>query len=312
MNKIRDFFYNTVEYIKEHFIRFIIIILLFFTLCICFTFLPRETIMQDGNMVQQHILLYNITFQNWFSCISIISLIITAIWAVYQFDKSVSRKQQEKGAEISKIVAQDLLHKCTILGNVILASELNSVFNFDTMKPQTFKYFDKNELSTLLNQKDEDLVKVKSIINSSEIQQIYFRYLELNVSKKSYDDVAQKAYSDEDATKLFILGNTTMPFKFVNLVSDVLNNLEYISMYIASQSAGSKYIYQSLHQFFISTIKLLAPIICLQNKDCSDKYYTNTIYVYNYWCLIRQKDLKKEKKNKEKSNKILNPKIKTV
>ena len=103
-----------------------------------------------------------------------------------------------------------------------------------------------------------------------------------------------------------------MPVLFSQLVSLTLNELEYISMYIASQAAGSKYVYQSLHQIFLRTIKLLAPIIALQNKDYSDKYYTNIIFVYNEWAELRQIGLKREKKNKEKANKILNPKIKTV
>ena len=84
-------------------------------------------------------------------------------------------------------------------------------------------------------------------------------------------------------------------------------------MDISSQAAGSKYIYQSLHQIFFRTIKILSVEICLRNdgKYC-DKYYTNIIHVYNEWTKIYERDLKKEEKRKKEVDKILNPKIKTV
>lgn len=103
-----------------------------------------------------------------------------------------------------------------------------------------------------------------------------------------------------------------MPFRFIELFNDVLNKLEYISMYISSQSAGSNYVYQSLHQIFLKTVKLLYPIIALQNENYSDKYFTNIICVYNHWCELNEKDTEIEKTKKKKVYKILNPKIKTV
>lgn len=99
----------------------------------------------------------------------------------------------------------------------------------------------------------------------------------------------------------------------MGLVDEVLNELEYLCMDISSQAAGSKYIYQSLHQIFFRTIKVLSIEICLRNdgKYC-DKFYTNIIHVYNEWKIRYEKDLKKEGKRLKRVDKILNPKIKTV
>lgn len=104
-----------------------------------------------------------------------------------------------------------------------------------------------------------------------------------------------------------------MPFLFDELISDVLNQLEYLCMFLSSQVAGSKYVYQSLHQVFLRTVRALAVEISItNNKSYSDKYYTNLISVYNEWKKLYLKDLLKERTLKDKIEKILNPKIKTV
>ena len=95
-------------------------------------------------------------------------------------------------------------------------------------------------------------------------------------------------------------------------VSDLLNELEYVCMYISSQSAGSTFLYQSIHQIFLKTVKILAVVIAYHNKNYTDKYYTNVIYVYTYWQHIRESSIKKENQNKKKAYKYLNPKINTI
>jgi len=84
-------------------------------------------------------------------------------------------------------------------------------------------------------------------------------------------------------------------------------------MYLSSQVAGSKYVYQSLHQVFLRTVRALAIRISIANNTSySDKYYTNIISVYNEWKNLYANDLKNEKEIKKKVDQVLNPKIKTV
>lgn len=311
LDKIKNHLSNWFEYCKEHFVRIIILFLLIIVFCCIFTFCHKENIIVNNVLSEQHIIILGITLENWFTYISLIGLFFTALWAIYQFDKNVSRKQQEKGAEIAKLFSDDLLFKCTILGNVILDCGIDNLFQLEFLDYRTFKNFDRAEINNIYPS-DDIFAKLKQILFSDKTQQIYLKNLEYNVSLKSMNELKEKTYSNEEAKDLFISNNVNMPFKFSQLVSSVLNNLEYISMYIASQSAGSKFVYQSLHQIFLRTVKLLAPIIAMQNKDYSDKYYTNIIYVYNEWSNLRDSDIKKENKKKNKANKILNPKIKTV
>lgn len=309
IKRIEKYLYNMLEYIKEHFVRIIIILLFFIILCIVFCAFPKSNITENNVIIEQHILILGVTLENWFTYLSVIAIVITAIWAIYQFDKSIARRQQEKAAEIAKIFSQDLLMKCKILGNVILDSGIDSLFKLEELDYREFKNFDRSEIYNIYSD-DTMIIKLKEKLFSLKTQQIYLHYLEQNISLKPLKDFT--TYSEEESKKLFVLDNCNMPFKFYQLVSSVLNELEYISMYIASQSAGSKYVYQSLHQMFLRTVKLLAPIISMQNKDYSDKYYTNIIHVYNEWSNLREINVKKEKKKKDKANKILNPKIKTV
>ena len=289
LDKIKNHLKNWLEYFLEHFVRIILIFLLIVIFGYIFTL-----------FYEQNIIVLGITLENWFSYISLIALFFTALWATYQFDKNVARKQQEKGAEIAKLFSNDLLFKCTILGNVILDCGIDELFKLDTLDYRVFKNFDRAEINDIYSF-DDIFSKLKQLLFSNDTQQIYLRHLEYNISSKSIDEIKDKKYSDEEARKLFVLDNSNMPFKFSQLVSNVLNNLEYICMYIASQSAGSKFVYQSLHQIFLRTVKLLAPIIALQNKDYSDKYYTNIIYVYNEWANLRNNDrMMKHKKVSEK------------
>lgn len=302
MRKNFEHLANFFNYIFEHTFCILLIITFLILSGIILINLPQSN---PDNIESQQILIFGVSLDNWGIWYTAVGLIITAVWSMYQFNKNSSRKQQEKGAEIAKLFAHDLLKKCTILGKVILSSGIDDLFALESLDYRVFKNFDRTEMSDIYNNEDLLFIKLKQILFSEDTQKKYIDLLKENIGIKSNDSKIE--YKD-----IFILDNSNMPVLFSELVSSVLNQLEYISMYIASQSAGSKYVYQSLHQIFLKTVKLLAPIIALQNKDYSDKYYTNIIYVYNEWSNLRQQNLKKEIKKKDKANKILNPKIKTI
>lgn len=301
-------FENFLNYIKEHILCIIFIVVLFI---ISFFILKLFPLSMPNEGQTQEIYIFGISLSNiggWFTSIG---LVITAFWSIYQYTKNVARKQQENGAKIAKLFSEDLLEKCAILGKVILESELNTLLKYDNFNYTSFKNFDVKELIDLYNGDDEICKKIKIILSSDDIQQIYLKFLNSSISFND-SNKNKKEYNIDEARELFILNNSNMPFRFIDLTSSTLNTLEYISMYISSQSTDSKYVYQSLHQIFLKTVKLLAPIICIQNKNYSDKLYTNVIFVYKDWCELNEKDKKIENKKKEKIYKILNPKIKAV
>lgn len=294
------------SYIKERWVVLISLITLFVGLLLLLTLFPSKT---PDSAETQEIFILNLSLTNWGVWITIIGGILACFWWLYQYDKSKNRSQQEKGAEIAKLFSEDLLYKCTILGRVILDSELNDIIKPKTLNENDFKNFDRNEAFDIYKD-DELFLKLKQVLGSSNVQQTYLRTLDSQISLNKINK--KRKYTNKEAKKLFILNNSNLPFQFIQLISSVLNDLEYICMYISSQSAGSKYVYQSLHQIFLKTIKLLYPIICMGNDDYTDKYYVNIIYVFNMWQKEKNKSKKQEGFRKRIAYWLLNPKIKTV
>lgn len=96
--------------------------------------------------------------------------------------------------------------------------------------------------------------------------------------------------------------------KLRTVITETLNELEYMCMYISTGVADEKCIYHSLHQQFLKTISYLYFYISLTNTDNKDKYYTNIITVYNMWTDKYMQACKKEKNLKKK----LKPKQKKI
>lgn len=307
--KMKNHLFNWINYSKEHLLRIIFIGIILFLCCYVLTIFPKLS--ENG---EQYIFIYGITLSNWSTWLGILAIAGTAIWAIYQYDKNKTSKQQEKASNIAKSFSDRLALECSIIYYVISNSEIFHLLELNIKKYESFKIFNTNEIRNIYND-DNYIEKYNKTKKESDLNQIYYRLLEARISFKSFDELIEenKQYSVEEARKLFILDNSYLPFKFSALVTKVLNELEYLCMSLSSQAAGSKYVYQSLHQVFLRTIRLLCVEIAMSNNNhYSDKYYTSIIHVYNDWTQLYTLDLEKEKKQKEKVNKILNPKVKTV
>lgn len=315
MNYLRknlEHFFNILRYLLERLLC--IIVILFIIVIATFFFFRHSQIVTPSSFESQEILFCGISLENLSSWFGGIAIIIAAFWSMYQFVKSRTIRQQERASEIAKSFSDDLTIKCAIIYAVIEHSELYSLLELDKKNYDSFKVFNTNEIRSVYCD-DNFIEKYEKTFDDSDLDQIYYRLLDTRISFNKFKDLTlqNKYYTVEDAKKLFELNNSIFPFHFKYLISDVLNELEYLCMNLSSQAAGSKYVYQSLHQNFLRTIRLLCVHISLSNnKTYSDKFYTNIIYVYNEWTNLYMQDLKREKKRKEKINKILNPKIKTV
>lgn len=309
-NRITQHLGNWWNYFLEHLVRFIFLSLIMSGLCFGFSKLPINNIYNEhGVLTEQHILILNITLTNWSIFFGIIATILAAIWGIYQYDKNRNLKQQHNASKIAERFARNnLLYKCEIVNTVIKSTPLYEYINkykeYDTFKDFTIaelRYvYDNDKIPTLYSE----------LRDSIDFDSIYYSILDNRISNKPFEI---KKYNTKAARKLFILDNEGLPFHFLALVDDVLNDLEYVCMDISSQAAGDKYIYLSLHQSFLRTIKTLSIDICIRNcNKYSDKFYTNIIYVYNNWTKLYKLNLKKEQKRHDKANKLLNPKIKTV
>jgi len=270
----------------------------------------------------QQIMIFNISLDNLGTIVTLIGLIGTAIWSMYQYTKSKKSQQQEKSSVIAQHFSETLLDKCDLVIRVFKLSNLSDVIDIFSQPNFSLEDFTCNELREVTGD-DNFPTKYKKMKDNQDFDDIYYNLLERRITTEKdflnkYQDKENKKirvmqYTTEDARALFILDNKGLPFHFLSLVDEVLNDLESVCINLSSKAADSNYIYPSLHQIFFDTVNTLSVEISLRNNGkYSDKFYTSIIHVYTIWKKKYNKILAKENNRKHKNNQLLNPKLKTV
>lgn len=272
---------NFFKYLWERI--FCIILLVLFIGIITYLFFSNSIIQNPETVESQQILFCGISLENIATWFTSIALICTALWSMYQFVKSRTSKQQEKASEIASKFANNLIEKLGLISKTLLSnSEIAKIVKTIDNSTVPLSQFTIYEIKEIFN--DEHIFKkVDNILKSDEIQ-------------KTYTDFLKDKYSEQEKQKF--------SEKFPVLVESTLNELEAICINISSQAAGSQFIYDSLHQYFLSTVKILSITISSNNSNNVDKYYTNIIQVYNMWTKQKNLDIKKLNKTNSKINKM--------
>lgn len=311
MKHLMDFFkstketiLDTIEFYKEHWLRYIFIIFLFFILSLFLLFVTKdyriskefihiEYIYDNNIIIDQNLYIFGLLLEIWLSFYTILSFIIGGFFALFQYDKSNKKKQQEKGSDISYRFSENIVTNLSIICCILKDNKFIKE-NVLSLDPFSIVYFDHDELSQKVNNPEFMIDEYKKLICSEEI-------------KNKYSTVCEKLLSEEEKNKV--------PPTFEVLISNTLNELESVCMDISSTIAGSQFIYPSLHQIFLDTVHILYFHICMvnnQEKSIVDKYYTNLIYVFNEWNKIRFKDTLKKLKIDKKIDKINRKKEKQI
>lgn len=203
--------------------------------------------------------------------LSIVVAIVTFVSVVVVYIDYRNRKNKER-AEKSIEIAKDFA--LNIVEPLSIIHTFYKEYNIDKILNKVH----------FLKLEDFDIEELTNLYSEHDINE----YLDIIEKNKIYNDKNIK-----------------------NIIGNVLNALEYHCMYISSEIADDKYIYNSLHQQFLKSIALLYIEISLINIDDKDKYYTNIIHVYNLWkdkyiesMKKELKILKKQKKLNEKQKKL--------
>lgn len=178
MNRFLDFF----EKWWKKWNRYVLLLVIIAILVVIFCYKAKSADMPEiENIESQQIYIFNtVEVQNLLAWITIITVPYTAGWAIYQYKKSVTLRQQEKAAEIAKLFADELLVKCDIVNNVILKSGLKELYKLDKIDLNNLQRFDKAEIIELYEKegKNNFYEKYDAIINDDLIQTMYLNYLE--------------------------------------------------------------------------------------------------------------------------------------
>lgn len=113
------------------------------------------------------------------------------------------------------------------------------------------------------------LRKSRSEISKEEIQELKDELVKLNELKR----LGTEAFQED-----FMISS-----EFLGKIESTLNNLEWFSMHFKNGVADDDVVYQSLHQSFLETVRLLYTQIAVLNDIPYEKYFINTIWLYNNW-----------------------------
>lgn len=292
-NKCIAFYSECKNNFMKYFLKFLKIIPIIFLvsifLLLSIMFFNFCDIQNPNEVQSQEIYICKISLSNWGTWITLVGLFFTAIWSMHQYIKSKLSKQQEKASQIATDFADNLIEKMGLISKTLLKnSYIQKVTSIFDNHPECLSQFTTFEIDDILVAENEDedvdvFKNFKDILCSEDTQ-------------KEYQNFLNEKYSEKEQEKF----NS----KFPVLVESTLNHLEAICITITSQAAGSEFIYDSLHQTFLKTIKILAVLIAANNNNNVDKYFTNIIQVYNMWNKRKNKDIKKLIKTQKKINKM--------
>lgn len=294
-NKCIAFYSECKNNFMKYFLKFLkivpIIFLVSIFLLLSIMFFNFCDIQNPNEVQSQEIYICKISLSNWGTWITLVGLFFTAIWSMHQYIKSKLSKQQEKASQIATDFADNLIEKMGLISKTLLKNsyiqKVTSIFDNHPECLSQFTTFEIDDILVAENEDEDDDVDVfknfKDILCSEDTQ-------------KEYQNFLNEKYSEKEQEKF----NS----KFPVLVESTLNHLEAICITITSQAAGSEFIYDSLHQTFLKTIKILAILIAANNNNNVDKYFTNIIQVYNMWNKRKNKDIKKLIKTQKKINKM--------
>lgn len=322
---VYDFFeelkYSIKEKIKNFYSKYKYgMLLILFIICLLGIFLCEKE--ETDTIENQQLKLFGITIENWAQWITIITIPFTAGWALFQFKKGRDIKKQEKAVDIAREFSENLIEDLEVINIVLSQSKLFSEISLSKEQIKKIEYFNVDEARRI--KKNDDCVyeyNLKKDKLRNHLNNIYHVVLYSNLEILKREELLillNKAIIDKlsleelENINNVLLEKSNKPYDFLDFKDRILNKLEYICMNISSKAADSKYIYQSLHQSFLRTVRNLYMDIACANTDYKDKFYINIIHVYNEWKKIYLKESRLEERRIKKANQKMNPKTKTV
>lgn len=227
------------------------------------------------------------------------------------------KSEREKAIELSKFYCDHILPKTSYLFNVLKDAGIDKVLG--DINYTDLKEFDQAELNQLLGvSKVKELknffsnINIKILMDNMPIIRDLSieEYLE-DINTITYEKITGRRTSlaEEEAVAETESENREKEMidkiahayhvkkhrnEYMRTLEDCLNLLEYFCMSFNNGIADEETVYQSLHQSFLGTVKLVYFHIAIQNTTGKDKYYTNIIKLFNKWSIRHNEQQMKE------------------
>lgn len=231
--------------------------------------------------------------------INFILLIVTAVSVYFAFRAYHHQKERAKkdaACELARYYAHDIIQRYDFVSYTFQHSKkeerIKELFPYDRLKE-----FDYKEMTNILAEQGLDPMETLRELNRIDPQVIYqgmIRNAHSVEERHSLSDEYIKITKDPSGKPVTeIVHQDMLMFAFTNEVTMLLNDLEWFSMSCRYGLADEEMLYQSLHLTFLSSVWLLYHYICLNNRENSDKLFTNVIWLFNTWA-DRLREIEKE------------------
>ncbi|MCP1224780.1 hypothetical protein NK213_10170 [Sebaldella sp. S0638] len=202
-----------------------------------------------------------------------------------QKEKEYDYKRKEKAVEMA-VVFQKMLKEVSYIVGILEKTKIKEMYH-DRIKFNELKEFDYEELISKFGKNAIREIKGADILETVSINDAANLYIRYNYADENFLKLCDS--QETEKISLFIMND------FFERKSRVLNKLEWFSMNFTSGLADESVVYQSLHQVYLSFVKLFHFEISIKNKEGpKDKYYCNIIDLYREWAEHYERALERE------------------
>lgn len=252
----------------------------------------------NENAKQTNIEVFQIAFEIT-SYLFVNAGVIIAVWQYYLSSKSeIIRNETDKvnkAIELSGFYKDNILSLFQPVRYVFdKIGAINIVKEIDKTQMQNFNT---DELQKLLPAEKINIMKnmftkaefVESVLEANYIYGLDFGAVRNPKITKFINKTNGKQNSNQyelekiKSDMLNIEINKIIETYMNKVVSELLNNLEYFSMYFTHNTADDLVVFQSLHQSYIEIVETMYYNIAHQNEKPESRYYTNVTSLYLKW-----------------------------
>ena len=244
-------------------------------------------------------------FSQFISSIFVISGVVIATWQYYLSCQNTKTDleiiQVQRAIDLSEYYKDNILKYFPAIHYVFSAVGITEIF--ESIRIDEMIDFDSHELNKLFTpvqiKKLQDIQYtdefLDAVLEANDIYQLHLQFL-------SYESEFEE---DGYKSKIMNININSLVVAFMsNLLTVILNNLEFFALHFRHETADESVVYQSLHQSYLKTIPYLYYYIAKQNTDSSNKLYTNVIWLFGKW---RDKKEHQDCDRSKKSQSILSP-----
>lgn len=225
--------------------------------------------------------------RDWIDYVVLVCTVVTAGTILFYIFNYVIQKRKyraENAINIAKEYANRIINLNRYIDEVYKAYDVLPVINrLDSMKLMNF---DENEMEEL--HLTEELAVLDAIYKEPLKREEQLLLLcsrgfipdNPGMVEAVSKEIREKTPQGKEIEKALL---PVLKKDFECIVATMLNTLETIGMRFNTNIANDKIVYQSLHQVYLKSVKMLYYPIARINKSAANRNYTNIVDLYKDW-----------------------------